>query len=111
MPRGDGMGPAGIGPMSGRGMGYCAGYAEPGYMAAGPGFGRGMGWRHGRGRGMGWRNGWAGRGAWGTAVPQYAAPELSPEGELAMLRNQATYASTQLDALNKRIAELETQKK
>ena len=32
MPRGDGTGPAGIGPMTGRAAGYCAGYGIPGYM-------------------------------------------------------------------------------
>jgi hypothetical protein len=47
MPRGDGTGPAGQGPMTGRGMGYCAGFNAPGFMN--PGFGRGFG------RGFGWR--------------------------------------------------------
>ncbi len=32
MPRGDGTGPAGMGPMTGRAAGYCAGYPVPGYM-------------------------------------------------------------------------------
>jgi hypothetical protein len=32
MPRGDRTGPAGMGPMTGRGAGYCAGYSTPGYM-------------------------------------------------------------------------------
>ncbi|MDI3534182.1 MAG: hypothetical protein PWQ82_547 [Thermosediminibacterales bacterium] len=31
MPRGDGTGPRGLGPMTGRGMGYCAGFPVPGY--------------------------------------------------------------------------------
>ncbi len=31
MPRGDGTGPMGMNPMSGRRMGYCAGFAAPGY--------------------------------------------------------------------------------
>lgn len=38
MPRGDGTGPAGQGPMTGRAAGYCAGYNSPGY--ANPGWGR-----------------------------------------------------------------------
>ena len=45
MPRGDGTGPAGMGPMTGRAAGYCAGYPVSGYMNpipgrgfAGPGF-------------------------------------------------------------------------
>jgi hypothetical protein len=32
MPRGDRTGPAGMGPMTGRAAGYCAGYGTPGYM-------------------------------------------------------------------------------
>ncbi len=36
MPRGDGTGPAGMGPMTGRAAGYCAGYQTPGYMNPGP---------------------------------------------------------------------------
>ena len=31
MPRGNGTGPMGYGPMTGRGAGYCAGYATSGY--------------------------------------------------------------------------------
>ena len=43
MPRGDGTGPAGKGPKTGRGLGYCAGYDSPGYTKSGRG-------RRGRGR-------------------------------------------------------------
>ncbi|KPL16493.1 MAG: hypothetical protein AMJ92_12805 [candidate division Zixibacteria bacterium SM23_81] len=32
MPRGDGTGPMGLGPMTGRAAGYCAGYPLPGFM-------------------------------------------------------------------------------
>ena len=48
MPGGDGTGPAGQGPMTGRRMGYCAGFNMPGFMN--PGFGRGFGRRFGFGR-------------------------------------------------------------
>ena len=41
MPQGDGTGPNGQGPMTGRAMGYCAGFNAPGFMNVG--FGRGMG--------------------------------------------------------------------
>ena len=60
MPWGDRTGPGGMGPMTGRGAGYCAGYPTPGYMN--PGQGRGFG--RGMGRGMGWGRGRGGRG-WG----------------------------------------------
>ena len=59
MPRGDGTGPAGMGPMTGRAAGFCAGYPAPGYANPMPGrrFGYGMvsrfGWLFGRGRGWG----------------------------------------------------------
>ena len=68
MPRGDGTGPMGMGPMTGRAAGYCAGFGVPGYMNAGPGFGyrralgRGFGSGYGFGGGRGWGRGAAGRG-------------------------------------------------
>lgn len=62
MPRGDRSGPWGYGPMTGRGMGLCAGYDVPGFMnpygpRGGRGYGRGFGGGRGRGfgRGRGWR--------------------------------------------------------
>jgi len=39
MPAGNGMGPIGLGPMTGRQAGYCAGYSLPGYMNPTPGRG------------------------------------------------------------------------
>ena len=33
MPFGDGTGPVGLGPMTGRAAGFCAGYPTPGYMS------------------------------------------------------------------------------
>ncbi len=68
MPRGNGTGPNGMGPMTGRGAGYCAGYAAPGYASQGlQGLGRGMGLRRGcrsSGRGLGFGQGFgAGFGA------------------------------------------------
>jgi len=48
MPRGDGTGPMGMGPMTGRGAGFCAGFAVPGYanpIGYGFGFERGRGFR------------------------------------------------------------------
>lgn len=57
MPLGDRTGPWGIGPMTGRAMGYCAGFPYPGYMNPGYGFGRGAWFGRGFGRGRGWRRG------------------------------------------------------
>ena len=39
MPRGERTGPSGEGRLSGRGLGYCAGYSSPGCARSGPGFG------------------------------------------------------------------------
>jgi len=43
MPAGDGTGPLGFGPMTGRAAGYCAGYPIPGYMNPAAGAVRGFG--------------------------------------------------------------------
>ena len=63
MPGGDGTGPGGMGPMTGRAAGFCAGYPAPGYVNSVGGRGMGMGWGRGRGGGFG-----RGRGfGWGRA--------------------------------------------
>ena len=49
MPFGDGTGPRGLGPVTGRGAGFCAGYAAPGCANVWPR------WAFGGG-GRGWRN-------------------------------------------------------
>jgi hypothetical protein len=64
MPWGDGTGPAGMGPMTGRAAGYCAGYPVPGYMNPMPGFGYGA-W--GGAQGGYWR-----RPGYGYATAPYA---------------------------------------
>ncbi len=125
MPRGDGTGPAGMGPMTGRAAGYCAGYPVPGFMNPIGGRGRGF-W--GRGGGRGRRNryyatgmpGWA-RAPYGYPTrdsaaqpypfyPGTAAPTVTAEQELAGLKEQAQYFKNALDDINKRIEELETAK-
>ncbi|MBN1390739.1 MAG: DUF5320 domain-containing protein [Candidatus Thermoplasmatota archaeon] len=47
MPRGDGTGPWGRGPMTGRGLGYCGGYYPEYGRPWGRGFGRGRRWAFG----------------------------------------------------------------
>jgi hypothetical protein len=122
MPAGDGTGPRGMGPMTGRGAGYCTGYGAPGYANPMPGrgfgMGRGGGWGGG---GRGWRHqyyatgvpGWARYGyapAWGAppaaAYGPYAAPP-TPVQETEFLKTQAEWLKEQLDAISQRIAELE----
>jgi len=129
MPGGDGTGPGGMGPMTGRAAGFCAGYSVPGY--ANPVGGRGyFGW--GRGGGWGRRNwyyatglpGWARAGygmpAWGGyASGTYGYPNAYPgsfpaaptaEQERQALKQQSEYLQQSLNDINKRIEELEKEK-
>jgi len=119
MPFGDGTGPAGAGPMTGRGAGFCAGYSVPGYMNGVPSWGSSFGFaRGGRGR----RNrfyatgltGWQ-RAAWGNpyigTYPGYAAaPQFTPDQEMDLLKKQSEYLEKILAELNQRIQALETGK-
>mgnify|MGYP006290037961 CR=1 FL=1 len=122
MPGGDGTGPAGMGPMTGRAAGYCAGYQAPGYMNPVPGrgfgFGRGRGAGFGRGMGFGFRRPRAGywNAPYGVPAPyyggttytaQYSAP--APEQEADMLKSQAEYFENALGEIKKRIGELKAQ--
>ena len=121
MPAGDGTEPMGMGPMTGRAAGYCAGYGVPGYANPIPRLG--LGWRRGWGAGgggRGWRHmyyatglpGWARFGyapAWGAppaGYGPYAAPPTR-EQEAEFLKAQAEWLQQQLDAINQRIGELE----
>jgi len=113
MPRGDGTGPWGQGSMTGRGLGYCAGYNSPGY-SKGPGMGlargrarggsvgvgRGLAWRRGGGRGMG--------GNWGYQPPIYMpstipppayAQSITPENQLTMLKQEKDYLESELEGI------------
>ncbi|MFH1079175.1 MAG: DUF5320 domain-containing protein [Pseudomonadota bacterium] len=110
MPRGDRTGPSGMGPMTGRGAGFCAGYNVPGFADAAPGglfFGRG-----GRGR----RNrffatsqtGWM-RGGMGFRPFGAVAPQFSTEEELHQMHQEADYLEKTLSALRDRIARMKTE--
>ncbi len=119
MPAGDGRGPNGAGPMTGRGAGLCAGYTAPGYVNSGRGGGYGGFGRGGRGGGRGWRNGFNaggrpfyGRGFQGAPYSgRYEAPypqyEYSADSELRMLKQQAEAMKNQADYINERIKVLE----
>jgi len=114
MPRGDRTGPAGMGPMTGRAAGFCAGYDRPGFTnPIGGRLGGGFGWGRGGGfgRGMG-RWGYSGVVPFGTpsygAVPYGSAP-YAPEQELGFMQNQAKALGEQLEQIQKRISELEAE--
>ena len=105
MPGGDGTGPGGMGPMTGRAAGYCAGYPMPGYMnpVPGRGFGMGYGWGHGWGRGYG---AVPMTGAYPYA-PGYAPLQMTPENEKAALKAQAESLKNVLGTIEERLSALE----
>jgi hypothetical protein len=117
MPKGDRTGPMGGGAMSGRAAGYCAGRNMPGYaqpMNAG-----GAGMRAGRRRGGVWGQGGGGRGfcyrpfATGRMGRMFfggyesALQPLNPELEKESLRTRFQVLQSELDAVNRRLAEIE----
>ena len=128
MPGGNGTGPLGQGPMTGRGLGYCTGYANPGFAAGGGRLGLGLGFR----RGAGWHNPYYGyyghpqfgRGQWfGRYYPTYNAavnPYYSypytygagaaPETEITALKETLSQISDTLNGITQRISEIEKNK-
>jgi hypothetical protein len=130
MPGGDRTGPVGQGPRTGRGLGFCAGFDNPGYMNQGwgKGFGGGRGWGRGFGAGRGGHPWGGGRGrVWGGGrgrrfwwrgpiddpyyadfAPPYGSyqPPMTKEEEMEELKAQAEYFKSALDNINKRINEL-----
>lgn len=117
MPRFDGTGPMGAGPMTGGGWGYCN---PSGRYYGTPRYGLGRGFRGGFGRGRGasgYGTGLGRMGAYGPAQgasygPAYAGRYGNPypmnaNDEVAMLRDEANAIKNDLDAINRRIEELE----
>ncbi|MFW9829254.1 MAG: DUF5320 domain-containing protein [Candidatus Thorarchaeota archaeon] len=113
MPGGDRTGPRGLGPRTGRGLGYCAGYDTPGFTK-GPGMwlGRGRGWGIGYGRGFGYGRD---RG-WGYRFPLYEpfypayplrfVPEVTSESQLSMLKQEKDYLESELNGISSAIKEI-----
>ena len=102
MPRGDGTGPAGRGPLTGRQMGYCAGSDQPGFASPAGGFRRFFGgnWGMGRGRGRGMGQGYF------AANPDYVPPE-PPVTQKAGLENAIESLKSRLSFLEKQLAATE----
>ena len=120
MPRFDGTGPGGAGPMTGWGRGYCtaggARYGLPygGGYGRGRGFRRGLGAAYGGGRGYGRafdrRGTYAPWGAWPDLpnAPFGAPYAMRREDEISMLKDEADRVKEELQAINKRMEELES---
>jgi len=118
MPGFNGTGPAGMGPRTGGGRGYCtpgagaqasSGWTGPFLRGAGRGgipWGGGRGRVYGGGRGRGWRREPAPYYAYAPYAQPFAAPDA--EQEMNFLRNQATLLEQELSAIRKRLDEIET---
>jgi len=132
MPFGDGTGPSGLGPRTGRGTGYCAGYNVPGYMNPQSRFG-GFGGR-GRGRGFwarstglpGWYRAQVGLPAFGWGWPaapiqpvsqaqpvqpqpvqsQPTQPQITKEQELQLLSQDKQAIEQEQEVLKKGMEEI-----
>ena len=94
MPGGDGTGPAGQGPMTGRRRGYCAGFNMPGFMN--PGFGRGLGRGFGRGFGFGA----------GFFQPVMQPQTITEAEEKEILQEELKALKQEIDEIQKRLKEL-----
>lgn len=106
MPRGDRTGPLGRGQMSGRALGFCAGYGDAGYVtgdygACGFGRGRNMG-----GRGLAFRNGAVAPGCRPFARNSgiMSAPTVN---EVDRLKAQIDGLEKSLHAVKQRLQEVE----
>ncbi len=89
MPRGDGTGPRGMGPMAGHAGGYCGGFG---------------------GGGRGWRNRFHATGLPGWARAGFAASfrNPAPEEEKQALKLRADALQSELDAVKKRLETIGT---
>jgi len=114
MPRGDSTGPMGMGPMTGRQTGYCAGYSMPGFLNNAGRRGMGMGFGHGihlggRGGGLRQRHRFFAAGVPGRAWfggPPTPFQQADPEREKQALQRQAEDLQSEMDAVKKRLDEL-----
>jgi hypothetical protein len=108
-------------------MGYCSGYSAPGFANPGAGYGRGIGYGRGFGRGTGFARG-RGWGCFGaqpypaadyyppipgfrTPFDPWGASKISPEQEQNLLKSEAKMLKDEIDRIEKRIKELEGEKK
>ncbi len=97
-----------MGPMTGRGLGYCGGPGAPGYARGasgwGGGFGRGFGWRFTRRPGPCFV-----APRWAAPAGRWGAWQISREEELEYLKGQADMLKDELDAIRGRIGQIEAE--
>ena len=121
MPGGNSTGPAGMGPMTGRAAGFCAGYPAPGFVTPARGRGSwgggrseswGNGCRHGywyRATGLtGWQRAQMGWPAYQPSFTGPFSPVMTKKQELDALSRQAEYFEHALEDVRKRIEKVES---
>lgn len=108
MPGGDRTGPLGEGPMTGRQLGYGAGFNSPGYTQ-GFGFGRGRG--GGRGRGFGYGPGFRSRNYNQNTSFVTSEPELSQiKEEVNIMKNSLASLLERLDSMTEKDTKIPNKK-
>ena len=114
MPFGDRTGPLGQGPRTGRGAGFCAGFQAPGSPNPARAWGFG-----GRGGGRGRRNwfyatgltGWQRAAGWPAAYAGQPEAAFAGAPEILALKSQAASLEGALEAIRKRLEDLEAKPK
>jgi hypothetical protein len=104
MPGGDGTGPIGSGPMTGRALGTCTRYPTPRYgRSFSRGWGRGVNRRFcGQGRGIWWR---------GSSLESNVNPAIYKEEEKTYLENLVKNLENEIKAVKDRLQELSKENK
>jgi hypothetical protein len=107
MPGYDGTGPRGQGPGSGWGMGPCGAGQRRGFgRSMGRGSWGGGAWGVGRGAWGRPRWGWGARGGYGPFGPGGGPISGTPQDEIQALKEEAASLQGELEAVQRRIAEL-----
>jgi hypothetical protein len=111
MPGLNGTGPMGMGPMTGGARGFCNPSSRP---LARRGFRQWFGWGPGRGRGyrhMYWATGQPGWMRFGPAAPSVypLTPAYTREQEVGFLKDQAVALKEELEAIESRLRDLESE--
>ncbi|MEL7657796.1 MAG: hypothetical protein C4545_02410 [Anaerolineaceae bacterium] len=109
MPAGNGTGPDGEGRMTGRGLGYCTGYQQPGYSKSGFGRRNRSAWWIGRsGIGVGAAGRMRSYSGFASQSQQMQPPTL--EEEEHVLKEQSSWLQSQLDFINARLDAIQKEK-
>jgi hypothetical protein len=116
MPGFDGTGPAGMGPMTGGARGYCRPWGLGRMYGYGRRYGLGRGYGFGRGYRFGMGMPYEGPVPYAYGAPAKPAPgaypyapQMTREQELDFLKDEAAAIKDQLEQIDARIKELETE--